>query len=380
MNFRLKPLALFICLSIANPFQISSAVAQEASSITPTTLPDHINASGAGVGFAPKGPASLDINLTTRNSVINWNGNGFNVGSDATVNFKPGLTNSAVLNFDNSGSKSLIEGTVNHGGAKLFLVNPNGIADSSGAFTGLFATEKDNVSFTSDGKLRISTQGNRVYGDVSGNVNKDQALTIVLEDSEGDNHGNFLIGGSQTTVELPSTSPLIRAGGLNFQSDAKVVTSAINDTTLVLEDVTAKKLESSLVKNLEITGETDIGFLKAYIEEDENNIHFNKAKGNVGAVEMDNGTLHITQGEGTLTLNNLRYHAQAGEIIATVDEGGVLEINNGDILLNSGGGLAEDEQWGFPVEEEETASPLNQVFLVLPKAEQVEPSTSAILG
>jgi filamentous hemagglutinin family protein len=67
---------------------------------------------------------SMNIHQQSQNGIINWQS--FNVGSEATVNFKQPNSNSATLNRVTSGGASQILGQMKANG-QVFVVNPNGV-------------------------------------------------------------------------------------------------------------------------------------------------------------------------------------------------------------------------------------------------------------
>ena len=67
----------------------------------------------------------MTIEQSTPSGIINWSG-GFNVGANATVNFK-GPQDFNTLNYDPSGNMSQIYGTINAQGGNIYIVNPSGV-------------------------------------------------------------------------------------------------------------------------------------------------------------------------------------------------------------------------------------------------------------
>lgn len=67
----------------------------------------------------------MTIEQSTPSGIINWSG-GFNVGANATVNFK-GPQDFNTLNYDPTGNMSQIYGTINAQGGNIYIVNPSGV-------------------------------------------------------------------------------------------------------------------------------------------------------------------------------------------------------------------------------------------------------------
>lgn len=109
-----------------------AAPAAQAANVVPNTqlpqLPNGVSEDApffAGTGNITRpGDAQMNVNQTSQNGVIKWDG--FNIGANATVNFK-GPENFNTLNYDISGSLSQIYGTINAQGGNLYIVNPNGV-------------------------------------------------------------------------------------------------------------------------------------------------------------------------------------------------------------------------------------------------------------
>lgn len=257
MKLSLKPLAYGVMLAL-------SAKAQAAG------IPDYVNATGTGVFFDAHDGAnpSLDVSVTNPNTVINWNGSGFNVGANGTVNFNSTVGPTSILNYDNSGAMSNIQGAVNNGGNKLFLVNPNGISDSSGAFSGLMATDADKVSLDSAGKLNITIKGDPIvgYGTVTGTASKDSDLDIVFTRGTGSIAGNMILGGDHANITVVNdrSMPNIDAKQIKLTANSSTISStgggSLELKGLVSNDVEINGFDSltlygnSEVKNLTING------------------------------------------------------------------------------------------------------------------------------
>lgn len=77
--------------------------------------------------------SSVTITQSSQNAVIQWGG-GFNVGANATVNFKGPESGYNTLNYDASGNMSQIYGAINaNNNGNIYIVNPAGVEISSSA-------------------------------------------------------------------------------------------------------------------------------------------------------------------------------------------------------------------------------------------------------
>lgn len=105
-----------------------------ASGAVPNTqLPQggSVMAGNAAIGDPNNG--QLTITQGSQNAVIQWGG-GFNVGANATVNFKGPESGYNTLNYDASGNMSQIYGAINaNNNGNIYIVNPAGVEISSSA-------------------------------------------------------------------------------------------------------------------------------------------------------------------------------------------------------------------------------------------------------
>ena len=83
-------------------------------------------ASGANSSITTDKNNTLTIQQQGANGVIKWNG-GFNVGANATVNFKSDVNNFNTLNYDATGNMSQIYGKINAEKGNIYIVNPSGV-------------------------------------------------------------------------------------------------------------------------------------------------------------------------------------------------------------------------------------------------------------
>lgn len=105
-----------------------------ASGAVPNTqLPQggSVMAGNASIGDPNNG--QLTITQGSQNAVIQWGG-GFNIGANATVNFKGPESGYNTLNYDASGNMSQIYGAINaNNNGNIYIVNPAGVEISSSA-------------------------------------------------------------------------------------------------------------------------------------------------------------------------------------------------------------------------------------------------------
>lgn len=106
-----------------------------ASGAVPNTqLPDGGQFIGGNtIGSIDTSGAQMTITQNVQNAVIQWD-NGFNVGANATVNFKGPKSGYNTLNYDASGNMSQIYGAINaNNNGHIYIVNPAGVEISSSA-------------------------------------------------------------------------------------------------------------------------------------------------------------------------------------------------------------------------------------------------------
>lgn len=106
-----------------------------ASGAVPNTqLPDGGQFIGGNtIGSIDTSGAQMTITQNVQNAVIQWD-NGFNVGANATVNFKGPKSGYNTLNYDASGNISQIYGAINaNNNGHIYIVNPAGVEISSSA-------------------------------------------------------------------------------------------------------------------------------------------------------------------------------------------------------------------------------------------------------
>ncbi|MBD8088772.1 filamentous hemagglutinin N-terminal domain-containing protein [Pseudomonas fluorescens] len=149
-----SPLAVAIATAVMSYMSISG----QAYAIEAGALPDVGNASVTyGSADITSGVNHVAVDATNSsgvngNTLIEWGGNGFNVGRDASVDFSAQNNASILLNYDVSGKLSTIDGNINANQGNVVIVNPNGIehTGSGNARLTLLAAEPGNVNFGLD--------------------------------------------------------------------------------------------------------------------------------------------------------------------------------------------------------------------------------------
>ena len=268
-SMRIKPLAAAVGLAMAAPFMIATAFAAAPGNVpvNGTVVQGSASATlGAGSVVALIGSsatASLTVTLGSTANVINW-GNpntaatlnpnstlaGFNIGTGSTVNFGVGPapaggvggvgdptapsapTSAVVLNIDNSGQLSTLDGTLNGGThVNVFVANANGIVVGSTAVLsapvlGLIASNVDNTaliatSTTPTIALSFATAGSiSIANGASLNAGTTDAVLIA---------GAGTVNVSGTSSGLISTNLVIDGGvsGLYYSSEATTNTAFV---------------------------------------------------------------------------------------------------------------------------------------------------------
>lgn len=126
MEIKKTALAKAISLTIFAFPAFALAIDVGALPDTANALVKYGNANMNQVGNALNIDASGSAGLNG-NTLIEWGGAGFNVGSGAEVNFDAKQANSIILNHDVSGALSVIDGSINSSQGHIVIVNQNGI-------------------------------------------------------------------------------------------------------------------------------------------------------------------------------------------------------------------------------------------------------------
>lgn len=135
----------------------------------------------------------MNVNQTSQNGVIKWDG--FNIGANATVNFK-GPENFNTLNYDISGSLSQIYGTINAQGGNIYIVNPAGveIGNSAQINTGSLYVSNKNL----DDKIY---EGMDIPQDMDAFVRSGQSTDAVLMSLGNINANTVTFEGSRIVID-----------------------------------------------------------------------------------------------------------------------------------------------------------------------------------
>ncbi len=153
-------------LSLAIALAITSPVA---FALDPAALPDVGNALVTyGDAVFSQGGNTLTVDTKgssglNGNTVIQWGGVGFNVGSGASVTFDAKSADSIILNHDISGDVSRIHGDINAPVGNIVLVNANGIEHTGGGQASLTLIQARAINDTDT--FGLDRVGNRVFID-----------------------------------------------------------------------------------------------------------------------------------------------------------------------------------------------------------------------
>ena len=100
-----------------------------AADLAPGTLPSGGTVAAGQAAISTSG-TRMDVTQSSQRAIINWQG--FDIGSDAQVNFAQPGDSSVTLNRVSGPTVSRIEGQLTANG-QVFLVNPNGVLFGNGA-------------------------------------------------------------------------------------------------------------------------------------------------------------------------------------------------------------------------------------------------------
>lgn len=150
-----------------------------ASGAVPNTqLPQggSVIAGNASIGDPNNG--QMTITQGSQNAVIQWGG-GFNIGANATVNFKGPESGYNTLNYDASGNMSQIYGAINaNNNGNIYIVNPAGVEISSSA--------QINV-----GSLYVSNK--KMADDVLKNIKDDTNITNLIQAQDANTNADAVL-------------------------------------------------------------------------------------------------------------------------------------------------------------------------------------------
>jgi filamentous hemagglutinin family protein len=114
----------------------------------------------------------MDITQDTQRAIINWQG--FDIGSDAQVNFAQPNSTSVTLNRVSGANISRIEGQLTANG-QVFLVNPNGVLFSSGARVNASALVASTLDIHDDDFLT----GHYMFSGTGGAIENSGSITAA---------------------------------------------------------------------------------------------------------------------------------------------------------------------------------------------------------
>lgn len=310
----------------------------------------------------------MRISGTNTNNVIKWTD--FSVGNGYKVIFD----GKNYLNYVTAGDyPSIINGSINYGSGRVYLLNPNGITiGSTASFTGsgsFIASTKDaeEGSIINDFRL-IGTVVEGTYNDTNRIVNnlatslsnaditlEDKDITIKYINSADD----FTAAGGERKYEVYLTKDITYNAPIGlpfegtFDGNGHTITLNINqqenDGVGLFEEIEG----SSTVKNLNLTGSViggnNVGALvgvlnsNATIEKVFNEANV-QGRDNVGALigsvtgcgSTSSGTVIIDKFKNTGKITSTASPTKVGEVIGIVDENGgssliKITISNGEV-------------------------------------------------
>lgn len=122
--------------------------------------------------------AQMTITQNAQNAVIQWD-KGFNVGANATVNFKGPESGYNTLNYDASGNMSQIYGAINaNNKGNIYIVNPAGVEISSSA--------QINV-----GSLYVSNK--KMADEVLNSINGNSNITNLIQSQDANTNADAIL-------------------------------------------------------------------------------------------------------------------------------------------------------------------------------------------
>ncbi len=232
-----------------------------ASGAVPNTqLPDGGQFIGGNtVGSIDTSGAQMTITQNVQNAVIQWD-NGFNVGANATVNFKGPKSGYNTLNYDASGNMSQIYGAINaNNNGNIYIVNPAGVEISSSAQINVGSLYVSNKKMADDVLKNIKDDTNitNLIQAQAANTNAD-AVLMSLGNINAD-HVTFDGGRIVIDTErLKNGDDKMEAGSIHVRTtDAGQVVLGYDayDAENGYKNVTAKTFNVTEIKKLE-DGET----------------------------------------------------------------------------------------------------------------------------
>ncbi|MDD4880164.1 MAG: filamentous hemagglutinin family protein, partial [Gallionellaceae bacterium] len=230
-----KRLGMFVPVSEVNPghagkrrdrkartrlaLLVAALAAAPAWALDPSALPTGEAVKYGNINFDRSVANTLNINQTSQNGIIHWDG--FNIGAQATVNFNQSLgVTSATLNRIIGNEASIIQGALNAPGA-VYVINRNGILFDKGAqvnlhtlvastldikddalfLNGFLGADKDTAAFSdqynSTGALDLASPLGSVAVAEDAYVASEQGGRIILMGADVTNQGTVDTHGGQ---------------------------------------------------------------------------------------------------------------------------------------------------------------------------------------
>ena len=248
------------------------------AAVNPNALPQGGNIT-QGSGQIQQQGNVLNIQQNSQNLHTQWNS--FNIGKDATVNFKQPNRSSVAVNQVLDNNASQIMGRLNANG-QVFLLNPNGVIFSK--------TAQLNVGGLVASTLKLAEQ-DALTGrfKLQGNANSNARV---------ENHGSIIANGGTVALIAPN---VVNTGSIKTPNGVTHLTSA-NQVTLALQDGSLSQYQ------------VDEGVVQGLVD-------------NKGAIVADNGAVYLTaKGKDALSR-------------AVVNHSGIIEANRlshnakGEIIL-----------------------------------------------
>ena len=251
------------------------------AAVNPNALPQGGNIT-QGSGQIQQQGNVLNIQQNSQNLHTQWNS--FNIGKDATVNFKQPNSSAVAVNQVLDNNASQIMGRLNANG-QVFLLNPNGVIFSK--------TAQVNVGGLVASTLKLSEQDAltgrfKLQGDAKSHARVE-------------NHGSIIANGGTVALIAPN---VVNTGSIKTANGVTHLTSA-NQVTLALQDGSLTQFQ------------VDQGVVQGLVD-------------NQGAIVADNGAVYLTakgkdalsravvNHSGIIEANRLSHNAK-GEVILLAD-------------------------------------------------------------
>ena len=251
------------------------------AAVNPDALPQGGNITQGSGQILQQGNV-LNVQQNSQNLHTQWNS--FNIGKDATVNFKQPNRSAVAVNQVLDNNASQIMGRLNANG-QVFLLNPNGVIFSK--------TAQVNVGGLVASTLKLSEQDAltgrfKLQGDAKSHARVE-------------NHGSIIANGGTVALIAPN---VVNTGSIKTANGVTHLTSA-NQVTLALQDGSLTQFQ------------VDQGVVQGLVD-------------NQGAIVADNGAVYLTakgkdalsravvNHSGIIEANRLSHNAK-GEVILLAD-------------------------------------------------------------